>query len=376
MNAPAAASAGPAASIVGPAARAIVSRTLHLAPTLLWRRLFPKTAVGVCYHVVSDHRLAHIKHYRFLNRAEFEADVNYLRERFGFIGYEELAARRAGPAVIRDNAAILTFDDGFAECAAVAAPILRRLGVPAVFFVVTDLIDNQSVFRESAAALCIDSILSQPPEQVLSLIDALGMAAHLRVPPKEALHGAVDTPLRMADLEPAPDPRLGPLLHWLLTVGPEDAALLERVCERLGVAPQDYLQRVRPYLTTEQIRQMAQDGFTIGAHGRRHLRLQNLSPEEAEREIVGSCQAIREITGQASVPFAFPYSGAGIDRGWLNQLRQRCDFIGLLFDTDGLREDDPAIVQRVFGERFGRDRTMDAILRRAWSRRSAWRLGA
>ena len=62
-----------------------------------------------------------------------------------------------------------------------------------------------------------------------------------------------------------------------------------------------------------------------------------------------------------------------MDRAWLAQLRRQHDFIGLFFDTDGLREDEPFVVQRVFGERFGHDRTMDGILRRAWGRRPAWR---
>ncbi|HUI59318.1 MAG TPA: hypothetical protein VLX90_03810, partial [Steroidobacteraceae bacterium] len=88
------------------------------------------------------------------------------------------------------------------------------------------------------------------------------------------------------------------------------------------------------------------------------------------------CRIVREITGQSSVPFAFPYSGGGLDRAWLAGLRARHDFVGLLFDTGGVREDAPFVVQRVFGERFSRDRTLDAILRRAWADPAAWRLRA
>ena len=142
---------------------------------------------------------------------------------------------------------------------------------------------------------------------------------------------------------------------------------------RLGIEPQSYLQKVQPYLTTQQIRQLQADGFTIGAHSRSHQRLQGLPRDEAEREIVESCRIIRDITGQSSVPFAFPYFGGELDRAWLRRMREQHDFIGLFFDTDGLREDEPFVVQRVFGERFGPDRTMDAILRRAWARRPAWR---
>ena len=88
---------------------------------------------------------------------------------------------------------------------------------------------------------------------------------------------------------------------------------------------------------------------------------------------MSSCRIIRDLTGQREVPFAFPYFGGGLDRGWLARLRQRHEFVGLFFDTDGLREDAPFVVQRVFGERLGYDRTPDAILRRAWARPAAWR---
>jgi hypothetical protein len=73
------------------------------------------------------------------------------------------------------------------------------------------------------------------------------------------------------------------------------------------------------------------------------------------------------------VPFAFPYFGGDLDRSWLAELRGRHKFIGLFFDTDGLREDSSFVVQRVFAERLGQDSTLDEILRRAWARRSAWR---
>jgi hypothetical protein len=44
-----------------------------------------------------------------------------------------------------------------------------------VFFVITDLIDNQVLFRESAASLCIEAILRMPFEQVESIMAELGL---------------------------------------------------------------------------------------------------------------------------------------------------------------------------------------------------------
>lgn len=355
------------------AMRASARRALHLAPTTLWRRLFPKREVGVCYHLVADVRPAHLKHYPVLSRAAFEADLDHLQSRYGVIGYADLLARRAGASPVRDNAAILTFDDGFAECATVIAPILKQRGLGGVFFVITDLIDNGVLFHESKAALCIDQILARPVEAVEAIMAELGLGARLAPPPTQpAFSGPGRSPLDLAGLD-APDPRLAPLLHWLLTLKASDAAALDPLCERLGVEPEAYLRSAQPYLTRDQILALHADGFTIGAHSRSHRYLGDLSPREAEAEIVESCRVIHEITGQASVPFAFPYFGGRLDRAWLAELRRRHDLIGLYFDTDGLREDEPFVVQRVFGERFTRDATLEAILRRAWAQRPAWR---
>ena len=356
--------------------RAGIASALRQAPLSLWRRRFPKSAVRVCYHVVSDAPLAHLKHYRRLTVAEFEADLDYLQRTFRFIGYDELERRRSKQEPVRDNSVILTFDDGFAQCADVVAPLLLKRGLSCVFFVITDLIDNVCAFRESAASLCIDAILKRPVEQVDEIVRELGGDARLSPPPRGAPAGATRPPLDMADLGVRADPRLWPLLHWLLTLDPADTDLLTPLSARLGVDAAAYLRNVRPYLSASQIRKLRRDGFVIGAHSCNHRLLQRLSRDEAEREIVESCRIVRDLTGQRTAPFAFPYSGAGLDRTWLAELRRRNDFIGLVFDTDGLREDESFVVQRVFGERIGYDRSLDAILRRAWAKRNAWRRGA
>src|SRR5579863_5314166 len=133
----------------------------HL-PLPLWRSLFPKSAVGICYHIVSDRPVTHVRHYPVLDAATFQADLLYLQRTFGFVSYDEVVQRRRGAGRVRDNAVIVTFDDGFAECASVVAPILRRFGAGGVFFVITDLIDNEVVFRETEASLCIDTICRRP----------------------------------------------------------------------------------------------------------------------------------------------------------------------------------------------------------------------
>jgi len=356
------------------AAQILRAAPLHVAPLVLWRKLLPKRDLGVCYHMVSDGPVRHLKHYRVLDTDTFESDLDYLDGRFEFVTYQELARRRTSMTPERRNSLILTFDDGFAECATIIAPLLRRRGLRCVFFVITDLIDNQLLFRESAASLCIEAILRMPFEQVESIMAELGLGAQLRPRPNDSLSEPTTTlPFGLADLDGNLDPRLLPLLRWLLQLPASEEPLVQRLLARLGIDSRDYLQEAQPYLTTEQLRQLHADGFTIGAHSCSHRRLQDLSRADAEHEIIESCRIVRDITGERKVPFAFPYFGGGLDRAWLAGLRAQHEFIGLFFDTDGVREDEPFVVQRVFGERFSPDTSLDAILRRAWADPAAWR---
>jgi hypothetical protein len=88
-------------------------------------------------------------------------------------------------------------------------------------------------------------------------------------------------------------------------------------------------------------------GFKIGAHTRRHSFLVDLTAEEMEAEIVGSCNEVRDITGDDKVPFAFPFSGAGVERAFVQYLRQKHPVIGPVFDTDGVAIDVPFVFNRI-----------------------------
>jgi peptidoglycan/xylan/chitin deacetylase (PgdA/CDA1 family) len=348
------------------AARRWGGKLCQFVPVWLWRRIFPEPTLCLCYHMVSDTQVVHVKHYAFLGTSEFERDLRDLESRFAYVSYEQIIERRQRRERGPDTSVCLTFDDGFAECVSVVRPILLTHGATCIFFIVTDLIDNRAVFLETRASLCVDAILRHPVDVVEEIVRDLGLEA--RLPTTGNAHRGT-VPAQMAQRWQKFEPRLRPLLIWLLTIQPADTSLLDQLCRRLDVDAAGYVDKVKPYLSTEQILQLRSDGFTIGAHSCSHRRLQDLPLAEAEREIVESCRVIHELTGQASVPFAFPYFGGGLDRLWLAKLREQHPFIGLFFDTQGLRRDKPFVVQRVFGERIEETGSIDRLLRRAWARR-------
>jgi peptidoglycan/xylan/chitin deacetylase (PgdA/CDA1 family) len=342
------------------------SLLLDFMPIWLLRRVFPESILCLCYHIVSDVPVPHVKHYKFLGTAQFEQDLNYLESRFQYVTYEQIVESRSQTTKRPDAAVCLTFDDGFAECLSVVRPILLRRGATCIFFIITDLIDNHAAFFETRASLCVDAVLRHPVGEVEAIFRELGLQSELRIA-KEIYRNSV--PKQMARYWGQFEERVRPMLVWLLMTGPDDAELVDQLCRRLRVDVEGYVEKQRPYLSKEQILRLRSDGFTIGAHGCSHHRLQSLSVEQAEREIVQSCRIIRDLTGQASVPFAFPYFGGGLDRRWLARLREQHPFVGLFFDTQGQCRDEPIVVQRIFGERINETGSMGRLLRRAWLRR-------
>ncbi|OLD63216.1 MAG: hypothetical protein AUI47_09950 [Acidobacteria bacterium 13_1_40CM_2_68_5] len=204
-----------------------------------------------------------------------------------------------------------------------APPILLKRGVPCTFFVTTDWIDNRTMFHRNKASLCVEAALG---------LSGRATAAFLR------------------DLErllrrPLPDPDA--FRRWILGLAPHEEHRIDDVCSILGIDVASYLRERRPYLSADQIRRLAADGFTMGAHAKRHVPLGSLSGSALEEEIVGSCQAIRALTGQDRVPFAFPHSADGVDRAFLRQVVATHSIVGRLFDTHQLRRDDGSILNRI-----------------------------
>ena len=297
---------------------------LLAVPSAVYRWLIPRDVIGLCYHIVTDEWPAHVAHVcPFKATDAFRDDMQWLARNHELIGYEELRRRRESGARNRKPAFVVTFDDGFRECLTVAAPILRQVGIPAIFFVTTDFIDNKNLFYRNAVSLGIDALRrANLADQQTLLGDLSAIAA---------------TDFRsVADAE-----------VWLLSLRRHDHAQLSQAISRCGIDPHRFLAESRPYLTTDEVLQLQSDGFTIGAHGESHVRLGNLEVDQLERELAGSCRTVADIVGRSAVPFAFPFSGHGLSIERLESLRARNPHVGLLFDGRGLLSGRSFVVHRI-----------------------------
>lgn len=353
-------------------AKSLARGALASVPLGAWQRLFPKDVIALGYHVVSDEDLPHLKYYPYKSRAQFEADVAFVTGRFHAVGYDAVAAHRLAGATLPRASFLFTFDDGFAECHDVVRPILRKHGAGGVFFVTTEFLDDRKLFFETKVSLGLAAVERMAPGEARRRLAGPGPEGKVTDPARMAL---ALRRLGLVRCAPPGDPATRQLMLWLLAFEQDDEPAIDAACAALGVDPAAYSSRRRLYLTREQVRELAGDGFTIGGHGRAHLSLKGMDPVRLEREIVASCEVVRDLTGQQTVPFAFPYDGEGIDRALLAAIRRRHPFLGLIFDTQGLRREVPFWVDRVWSDPpppGEGDTNLPGLLREAWSHRQAW----
>lgn len=93
------------------------------------------------YHQVNDPA----DDFSTVSTAAFRQQMQYLKDHYQVVPLSEAAARlrTAGKS---ERLVSITFDDGYADNARIAAPILRSLGLPACFFVSTDMIGSTTPF--------------------------------------------------------------------------------------------------------------------------------------------------------------------------------------------------------------------------------------
>jgi peptidoglycan/xylan/chitin deacetylase (PgdA/CDA1 family) len=185
--------------------------------------------------------------------------VDTLARWFDFIGHDELLERILQPRA--RPFCLLTFDDGKRSNATELAPELERLGVPAVFYIVTE-------FLSGGAPLWFD--------RQAALVASLG-----RTPPGLALAELKQLPLALIE------------------------ARLDRACEEHGVSADLTSDDVRP-MSWDEARRLARHGFTIGAHSLRHATLTNEVESCALADIERSMAAVSVELGSNCRTFAFP----------------------------------------------------------------------
>jgi peptidoglycan/xylan/chitin deacetylase (PgdA/CDA1 family) len=193
-----------------------------------------------------------------LDREQTRRHVEVFGRWFDFIPLKELPERLNHPR--KRPFCLLTFDDGKRSNAAAAAPELERLGVPAVFFVVSSSLDCQKPLWFDRYKALRKKLNTVPPGLQLHILKQLPYALLVDRVERACAQYGVD-----ANLED------------------DDVALM----------------------TWDQARVLHQRGFSIGAHGATHAILTRETKLAALENIEKSIARVREEIGAPCSSFAF-----------------------------------------------------------------------
>lgn len=195
------------------------------------------------------------------------------------------ACARLQAGALPSRAAMISFDDGYADNCMNALPILKQAGVTACFFIATGFTRGGAMFNDRVCAAVAGATL---PSLALNWLDG-GPLELINVAQKRAAIG-----------------RLLPAIKRLPLAERHD-----RVLELIELTGADA--HAGLMMSEEQLRSMAGAGMTLGGHTRNHPILKSLNPEAAEAEIRQGRQDLIDMTGSTPTLFAYPNGAPGRD---------------------------------------------------------------
>lgn len=279
-------------------------------------------------HIIGDAAPDHVKYlFRVPGLAKFKDDIEFLARHYTPLPLSEL--ERIGQAACERQSPkhfLLSFDDGMREAYDTIAPFLSAKGIPAIFFLNSETIDNTKLMWRHKVSLLIAASQRHHENDPLELKLLRGKSVHAK----------------------------------LLSLRFCDGHILDDLAVSLDVDFDDYLHNKRPYLTTEQIMRLARQGFEFGAHSARHPHFSELPLQSQEEEISESVHFIRAL-GLPCRYFAFPFDDNDVSISVFEYMRDLG--IALSFGSSDTRRDSVAFsLQRFALDAENSDSTLPELL--------------
>jgi peptidoglycan/xylan/chitin deacetylase (PgdA/CDA1 family) len=275
-------------------------------------RTSPVKSVFPYHHIVSDEDVPHISNlYSYKNTTEFKKDIDFLLKNFEPIHPTDLINFIERHHQLPQKKFLITFDDGFKEIYEVVAPVLKSKGVPAIFFINPAFIDNKEMFYRNKISVVLGEIKSQIKSSVLK---------------------------RIAEMLSASSEEYVEIRKALVTIKQTDKAKLDEVATVLELSFEKYLQEKRPWLTTQELKELSSQGFYFGGHSWDHPYYQTLSLEEQMKQTVDSCNYIKQFQNHKTT-FAFPHFDIDLTQQLFDQLLTGENKIDLLFGTQNQKNE-------------------------------------
>jgi peptidoglycan/xylan/chitin deacetylase (PgdA/CDA1 family) len=303
-----------------------LKRVLIDSGALRLRSRFVERGVAiVMYHSVQDDPQAQVDVFGgIIHSTEvFRGQMEIIARHFSPVSLEDILHFIAGENDLPPRSVAVTFDDGYVDNYYVARPLLDKIGIPAVFYVVVN---------------CVDSQMLPWPAQLRHMF----LAADVHC-----------WSLGAGDCWP-----LGTQQQRL-----QAYAQAEKRCARLsGAAQRGFLNSIstelkaaainarQPMMSWEQLRSADRGGHTIGSHTMSHPSMAQVCAEDAEVEFAESKRRLEQELGKPVVHFSYPCPA--VEPHWADHTRalsQKTGYLSAVTTAGGLvrKRDDPLMLKRI-----------------------------
>ena len=229
-------------------------------------------------------------HYASVLEAHAQLLLRYRRP----ISMDELVEALALGKSLPERAVAVTFDDGYEDTYNIAAPILKRYGIPATVYVCPGLIDSGSGFwwdhvvRYFRHTQHRDFVLTNVLEG--AKVDVKAALPRLYLRNIKTKHLAAERVIKI--FKGMPESKLPQLMKCLL--------------EELGLSQGKIPTSNHALLSWSQIREMSEDGMDIGSHTMTHPMLSHLTEHQIREEFANANQRIFEVVRQPVRGLVYP----------------------------------------------------------------------
>jgi len=219
-----------------------------------------------------------------LTRQEFENVIRFLSQHYTPVGLSDVLADSGGRKFSRPPV-LVTFDDAYASVALEAAPILKRYGVPAIFFVNASAVGNQDLQLDNLICYVFNT-------SGLELISSVA----------RGVSGRKDLALHSLDQ----------VFTEFLSALPQTAVQKFRVslASAAGIDTSKLARQAKLNVEIDQLRSLVSHGFEIGNHTYTHVFCRSLQGDDFDREIVLNKTQLESMTGRPVRSFSVPYGNA------------------------------------------------------------------
>jgi peptidoglycan/xylan/chitin deacetylase (PgdA/CDA1 family) len=223
---------------------------------------------------------------------KFAEQLSWLTDHRTLVSLSEFAGLH-GRGELPDDAVAVTFDDGYACTAKVAAPLLDRHGVPATIFIPAAVIGRNSLFwwdelRQIVMTNPAGSIRARGrtfPLGERQHADAVWPRGNRKRTPRQRGFYAL-----WAQLQP-------------LAVDEIEQTLAELRSQHVPASDNE----AHRLMSRDELRSIRSDKIQFGSHALTHTSLPSLATADKAREVRESVAACEELIGLRPITFAYPF---------------------------------------------------------------------